>query len=1405
MANKQTMTKIPVAALNPEIQAAPNMEYEVKPIPLNGKWAPASNPALIGTNFKTLTNMRYVEGHPESIMGMTKINTSALVTNLKPKNAYYFSKELYTDYHLLTQVYDSAGTTSVIKDNHATIPSAEGYLELLELSVAPATVWREGATLTGSTTGVTCVIVKVLSAYKYIIKSRTGTFAHQIPDSQTKFLCHFDGANGSTADLTAESGQTVSLEGGAALSTTEKKFGSACITFSGETPYATVPASADWNFGTDPFTLQFYLHTHYSGNAGFYGQFVDTNNYWYWRMVPADGTNNEGLKFKVVVDGVTKAEYIAYWTHQGHSSNSWNFTIAPYHLELGRDGANVYMFWNGVKLTLTTVTPISTNAMPDFTATSPLYLGACGETSAIQWGWGNIGGGVGSADYDEMRVTKGACLHSATFTPPTEAYHFLVNEALSDGTTSSTQTGIYPTVEDYCLFEETVVNGGMFSGSPNGEVVYCNGVDNCIWDGYESRVPAILTAGATMTAATDIITTPMDVTAMLSKKLNTPDNIIIFGDNASTMDLYGSFDGASSADPHTMNSGNVLTFTGGLSISTGDKKFGTASCYGDGDGCYGTIPKADKADWELGNSFTISFHANLSRTSSRNYYFVGQYTDANNYWHLTAARYYGFFLCYDTWTFSAKTTGGVLVNYTWVKHHGTGDGTGWHHYALVRSNTSLEFYCNGKVITGRDKTIINDIASQTIPNIDDYLYLGGQPTVGKYLYGYMDDFYVDKNSALYTSNFTAPSAPLVAAMKTILIGTTRPATGAKFYLATPNIATSKTMSGKYYNSSGWRTMDIIDHTDLGTATLGQDGWVTWGTPVDEEPKYIEGYYLYWYQLTISGGSSMIYHITTYMPFQNIQDVWDGNFLEIASCFKQADGQIYDNTLNVMNIDDYIADDEASYLKMDTFDDTDEIFVAFSHQITGLYIDMPENRGNTNASVIKVYLWTGIAWQQVSNLIDGTDSSGDTLTHTGVVTWSAPAANVETKRSMYGSFPLYFYRIMVTAELDGDCRINYISAIPTPSKVEGYSFSIHAADRLMLGCDNYYAKNQLWVSAQDRPEVFNGTDSQKILFGGNGALTCGTSVFAQYASNIYNIILIYKATETWIMQWNQSSSGTSWSRFCISPNVGCPAPRTLCTASVVFENNINQVKNVAIWRAQDGIYISNGQSPFKVSKDIDNVFDRYAATHVNMAMVPYEFSFVDEEMMEYHWLWASGSSTSLDKEYVLDLQEWKWYEIDRGTGNYLQCGVTVNDSSGNKYNYGLLDSGYTERLEYGATMDGGSLISTMEFGEIVPSDNVVMLNTMAMVNLICVPKATDTSVVMTHYLDGLLATGTPSGTDYTFTISDSTHAYANVMKDVFSKPAIFHRMKFVHTSTVETKGFEPLYLNVYSQKSRLHTR
>jgi hypothetical protein len=360
---------------------------------------------------------------------------------------------------------------------------------------------------------------------------------------------------------------------------------------------------------------------------------------------------------------------------------------------------------------------------------------------------------------------------------------------------------------------------------------------------------------------------------------------------------------------------------------------------------------------------------------------------------------------------------------------------------------------------------------------------------------------------------------------------------------------------------------------------------------------------------------------------------------------------------------------------------------------------------------------------------------------------------------------------------------------------------------MLGDDTYGERNKMIVSATNRPEVFNGQDYFEVKFGNSQPLICAGGIFAQYASNIYNMVLVFKANESWSLIWTVSADGnTSWSRYRIDPNVGCPAPGTLKILAGKFEKSVTQTKTMAIWRAHNGIYISNGQAPYCVSddedkNDISNVFDQTKTPHVNLDMVDKEESFIDEQKMEYHWLWASGTNTTLDKEYVLDLKLWRWFEIDRTSGLRLQCGVSVQDTRGNKYSYGFVDTGYMERLEYGATFDGQGIVQTYEFGGQLPVKNdLFAITQITRMNVISKSQTLDALGTITHYLDE-----GNSGSAFSFSMADASHGYANDIIDNFSLPAIFHSFKFHHVGTAGTKTFEPIYFGMYYQNIRDHTR
>jgi hypothetical protein len=105
-------------------------------IPLSGKLI-TGEPSIVGTNFKTLTNMRYTDTHIKGVSGNTKINTTALTTYLKARNAFHFKKSQPAENHVLVQAYNTGLTASQILDNTTAIPSAGDF--------SATAVWTDSA------------------------------------------------------------------------------------------------------------------------------------------------------------------------------------------------------------------------------------------------------------------------------------------------------------------------------------------------------------------------------------------------------------------------------------------------------------------------------------------------------------------------------------------------------------------------------------------------------------------------------------------------------------------------------------------------------------------------------------------------------------------------------------------------------------------------------------------------------------------------------------------------------------------------------------------------------------------------------------------------------------------------------------------------------------------------------------------------------------------------------------------------------------------------------------------------------------------------------------------------------------------------------------------------------------
>uniref|UniRef100_A0A6H1ZJN0 Uncharacterized protein n=1 Tax=viral metagenome TaxID=1070528 RepID=A0A6H1ZJN0_9ZZZZ len=98
-------------------------------VPFLGQWLPDVASELIGfQNFKTLQNMRYVDGGIEGVQGYSKINTSVVdASYYKPRSGYHFKKDRPAESHVLLQCYNYDGTLSKVYQNKTPIPNQGNF------------------------------------------------------------------------------------------------------------------------------------------------------------------------------------------------------------------------------------------------------------------------------------------------------------------------------------------------------------------------------------------------------------------------------------------------------------------------------------------------------------------------------------------------------------------------------------------------------------------------------------------------------------------------------------------------------------------------------------------------------------------------------------------------------------------------------------------------------------------------------------------------------------------------------------------------------------------------------------------------------------------------------------------------------------------------------------------------------------------------------------------------------------------------------------------------------------------------------------------------------------------------------------------------------------------------------
>lgn len=721
--------------------------------------------------------------------------------------------------------------------------------------------------------------------------------------------------------------------------------------------------------------------------------------------------------------------------------------------------------------------------------------------------------------------------------------------------------------------------------------------------------------------------------------------------------------------------------------------------------------------------------------------------------------------------------------------------TTWYHIEIVENGNNWYVFIDGIL-----KKYLSD--SDRAKNYIGFVQIGyDNSTYAEYK---IDEYRVS-DSARHTSDFEIPTEEYSTSTTTVYayIGALRPLDGFKLYIGTANTSASS-MTLFYWSGSAWTAVSTLsDGTSAGGKSLAQTGSVTFSsTAAAAKVKYIDGVMVYWYKMVVDvvSANTAIYYATVSASFQTLKDIWDGmpNLIDFF--------QIYDNsaykeyTLNVRE-NYYSSTDTGSYAELDALaaSGTDFFVCGFSERMMGIVFNFVSGKGNTTAgTILTVEYWNGSAWTSVGNLDDGTLENNITLSKTGAVTWNAISSENEFIRSINNDIQLYYYKFKFSQALSADVQAYYITGIRTQKDISAYNFALLSNNRLFLCNNNKEHKNTVLCSSVETSTVFNGEDSVKYSFGDESELTGGAWIYSQYGSRLFNVTIFFKKDETWALVGNDPST---WIKYKISGIAGCVASRTIQVVDLGLETKMPN-RNVVIWQGANGIYLSDGRSPILISEDIQDKFDKRLSTSINTSKIADSTAFWDSANNCYHWKWASGTSTTLNEEWVFDFKKLAWFEIERTSTKKLQLGIKTKDTNGNFYNYGFINTGYMERLEYGNAFDGQDIVHTLQFGDMALAEGSIAVETISHYSgLIAVAKTTTSSdITITHYGDGK-----STGESWTESPQKSGHRIIYPVQHQSLGSYIFHSFKMTTTTDNEIVGFEPLYFYTLYEVTRDHLR
>ncbi len=651
--------------------------------------------------------------------------------------------------------------------------------------------------------------------------------------------------------------------------------------------------------------------------------------------------------------------------------------------------------------------------------------------------------------------------------------------------------------------------------------------------------------------------------------------------------------------------------------------------------------------------------------------------------------------------------------------------------------------------------------------------LGKAPWVANpYFYNLSDNTEILNNTLTSTGNTFAISN--AAANKYFLIGSTRPIKGMKI-TTTSGAFTTSTLSGKYFDGE-----KFVSLSSLAVSTTSSVDTVSFAdTSSVAKPMFIDGYYLYFYRFELSTGSVTVSNITLNSDIQDLIDLWDGIYrickkfiyikyedvkynrkdftLEvIEQTMRNYNYDCADEDLNLGGLVPIGANSGGTGLGLNEADE-DYIEVLFNEPMCAFKWDLFRSDTGGYVDSMTVYFWDGTQYVKAQNVYDTIKNAEAGLSNYymreqgGIQFFEIPLYNTDgteytglEKQSEINGVKGYKYKILWTYDVARFLTLilDQFSGIPRYRTVKTlYKFPFMYKNRAMWfnsQSDKEYNRGD--YSMANAPDVYNGDDAsganneRALYFGDNSALTSAVQLYGQYGNQIETVALVFKNNETYMLVGDDPET---FKIYTVSESVGNVAPLSVVAAEVSFPSTNAPDQNIAMWISDKGPVIFLGNSIRSVP-GLEPYFDPEDTLYLGTSYIKEARAWYDYMYKEYNIIIPTSTSASDNKWFVYDLVRQKWYQ-KVPTADYPSGAITVEDTDGNKYNYGYTSTGYMLKMEDDLYW-GGSSTDTNKMQQKVKSADMILSGSLweesTVRQLKLVHEDNDAGLItINHYING----------------------------------------------------------------------